>query len=223
MRLLVVEDDEKLAKILSVALSAVGDVDIAYSGEKALQYIEKSYYDLVILDLMLGKLSGLDVLREIRRVHLMPVIVLSALSDIDKKLDCFKLGADDYMTKPFAREELMARVEAALRRTNGSFSATDYKYKNMEVNYVNKMLKIDGNYVELNRKTYEILELLVRNKEIIMTKQQIFDRIWGYYSTTGTSVIEINIFRLRKILQEYGLDVNLKTIKATGYMWTEKA
>lgn len=222
MRLLVVEDDEKLAKILSVALSDIGDVDIALSGEAALQNVEKTYYDLIVLDLMLGKLSGMDVLREVRRMHLMPIIVLSALSDIDTKIDCFRLGADDYMTKPFAREELMARVEACLRRTGGNFSSTSYKFKNMKVNYVNKMVTVDGNYVPMNRKTYEILELLVRNKEIIMVKQQIFDRIWGYYSTTGPSVIEINVFRLRKILAEFGLDAHLKTIKSTGYMWTEK-
>lgn len=222
MRLLVVEDDEKLAKILSVTLSDIGDVDIALSGEAALQDVEKNYYDLIVLDLMLGKLSGMDVLREVRRMHLMPIIVLSALSDIDKKIDCFRLGADDYMTKPFAREELIARVEACLRRTGGNFSSTGYKFKNMKVNYVNKMVTVDGNYVPMNRKTYEILELLVRNKEIIMVKQQIFDRIWGYYSTTGPSVIEINVFRLRKILAEFGLDAHLKTIKSTGYMWTEK-
>lgn len=222
MRLLVVEDDEKLAKILSVALSDIGDVDIALSGEAALQDVEKTYYDLIVLDLMLGKLSGMDVLREVRRMHLMPIIVLSALSDIDKKIDCFRLGADDYMTKPFAREELIARVEACLRRTGGNFSSTSYKFKNMKVNYVNKMVTVDGNYVPMNRKTYEILELLVRNKEVIMVKQQIFDRIWGYYSTTGPSVIEINVFRLRKILAEFGLDAHLKTIKSTGYMWTEK-
>lgn len=223
MRLLVVEDDEKLAKILSIALSQIGDVDIAYSGEKALQNVEKTYYDLVLLDLMLGRLSGMDVLKEIRRMHIMPIIILSALSDVDKKIECFKLGADDYMTKPFSREELIVRIEAALRRSGGSYSAIDYKFENLEVNYVNKMLKIDGNYIEMNRKTYEILELLVRNKDIIMTKQQIFDRIWGYYSTTGTQVIEINIFRLRKVLQPFGFDKNLKTVKATGYMWTEKA
>ena len=222
MRLLVVEDDEKLAKILSVALSDIGDVDIALSGEAALQDVEKTYYDLIVLDLMLGKLSGMDVLREVRRMHLMPIIVLSALSDIDKKIDCFRLGADDYMTKPFVREELMARVEACLRRTGGNFSSTSYKFKNMEVNYVNKMVTVDGNYVPMHRKTYEILELLVRNKETIMVKQQIFDRIWGYYSTTGPSVIEINVFRLRKILADFGLDAHLKTIKSTGYMWTEK-
>ena len=133
MRLLVVEDDEKLAKILSTALSSIGDVDIALSGEKALQFVEKTYYDLVILDLMLGNLSGVEVLKEIRRMYLMPVIVLSALSDIDKKIDCFRLGADDYMTKPFAREELMARIEACLRRTGGNFSSTQYKYGKMEV------------------------------------------------------------------------------------------
>lgn len=222
MRLLVVEDDEKLSKILSVALGSVGDVDVALSGEEALQRVETACYDLVVLDLMLGKLSGMEVLREIRRTYLMPVIVLSALSDIDKKIECFRLGADDYMTKPFAREELMVRVEACLRRAGGNFSSTHYKFGDMEVNYVNKMLTVNGDYVAMNRKTYDILELLVRNKEIIMTKQQIFDRIWGYYSTTGTSVIEINIFRLRKILAGYGLDGHLRTIKSTGYMWTEK-
>ena len=222
MRLLVVEDAEKLAKVLSMALSDIGAVDIALSGEAALQDVAQTYYDLIVLDLMLGKLSGMDVLREVRRMHLMPIIVLSALSDIDKKIDCFRLGADDYMTKPFVREELMARVEACLRRTGGNFSSTSYKFKNMKVNYVNKMVTVDGNYVPMNRKTYEILELLVRNEEIIMVKQQIFDRIWGYYSTTGPSVIEINVFRLRKILAEFGLDAHLKTIKSTGYMWTEK-
>ncbi|HBP52366.1 MAG TPA: DNA-binding response regulator [Clostridiales bacterium] len=222
MRILVVEDDEKLSKILATSLSSLGEVDIALSGEKALQNVEKVYYDVVILDLMLGKLSGIDTLKEIRRMHIMPVIILSALSDVDKKIECFKLGADDYITKPFSREELIARIEVVLRRTGGTLSGTDYRYKNMEVNYANKMLKIDDNYVEMNRKTYEILELLVRNKEIIMAKQQIFDRIWGYYSTTGIQVIDINIFRLRKILQQYGFEQNLKTIKATGYMWTEK-
>ncbi len=222
MRLLGLEGDEKLAKILSGALSDLGDVDLALSGEAALQDVEKTYFGLIVLDLMLGKLSGMDVLRDVRRMHLMPIIVLSALSDIDKKIDCFRLGADDYMTKPFVREELMARVEACLRRTGGNFSSTSYKFKNMKVNYVNKMVTVDGNYVPMNRKTYEILELLVRNKEIIMVKQQIFDRIWGYYSTTGPSVIEINVFRLRKILAEFGLDAHLKTIKSTGYMWTEK-
>ena len=120
MRILVVEDDEKLSKILAVALSGLGDVDIALSGEKALQDVEKTYYDLIILDLMPGKLSGIEVLREIRRVHLMPIIILSALSDIDKKIDCFREGADDYITKPFAREELIVRCEAALRRVGGS-------------------------------------------------------------------------------------------------------
>ncbi len=222
MRLLVVEDDEKIAKILHVALSGIGDVDLAFSGEEALQKVDEFYYDLIVLDLMLSKISGIEVLSEVRKQHLMPIIILSALSDVDKKIECFNLGADDYMVKPFSREELMARIDAALRRTSGNFSTANYVFKNVEINFVNKMLFVDGNYVEMNRKTYEILELLVRNKEVIMTRQQIFDRIWGYYSTTSISVIEINIFRLRKILHEFGLDVHLKTIKSTGYMWTEK-
>lgn len=222
MRLLVVEDDEKLAKILSTSLSSIGEVEIALSGERALQLVDEKYFDLIVLDLMLGKTSGMDVLREIRRTHLMPIIILSALSDVERKIESFNLGADDYMTKPFSREELIARVEAALRRAGSAYSGTFYKFKNMEVNYSSKMLIINGEYQEMNRKTYEILELLVRNKDIIMTKQQIFDRIWGYYATTGMQIIEVNIFKLRNTLQSFGLDSHLKTIKATGYMWTER-
>ncbi len=222
MKILVVEDDEKLSKILSVALTPIGDVSSALSGEKAIDMVNIQFYDLIVLDLMLGKMSGIDVLKEIRRQYLMPIIILSALSDVDKKIECFKLGADDYMTKPFSREELLVRVESALRRTSGNFKGALYNFKNAEINFGNKMLTIDGKYVEMNRKTYEILEILVRNKEVVLTRQQIYDRVWGYFSDTVPTVIEVNIFKLRKILAEYGLDSSLKTLKGTGYMWTEK-
>ena len=228
-RLLVVDDNEELCRMLTDMLHREGFRQVYTAGTcaQALSFFETAggqaeMPDLVILDINLPDGDGFSLMQKIRMRSQIPVLFLSARDEDNDRLLGLGLGADDYMTKPFAREELMARVEACLRRTGGNFSSTHYKFRNMEVNYVNKMMTVDGNYVPMNRKTYEILELLVRNKEIIMTKQQIFDRIWGYYSTTGTSVIEINIFRLRKILSEYGLDVCLKTIKATGYMWTEK-
>lgn len=222
MKLLIVEDDINLSKMLRSMLISLGEVDVANSGEIALELMERTYYDALILDLMLTGISGVDVLKAVRKTHTMPVLILSAISDIDKKVECLNNGADDYIEKPFSRNELLARVQAALRRSNENFDANRYTFKNMIVNFNNKMLLIDGERIELNRKTYEILELLVRNKELIMTKQQIFDRIWGYYSDTVQTVIEINIFKLRKALADYGLQHHLKTIKSTGYIWTEK-
>lgn len=222
MKLLIVEDDINLSKMLRSMLISLGEVDVANSGEIGLELIDRTYYDVIVLDLMLTGISGVDVLKAVRKKHTMPVIILSAISDIDKKVECLNNGADDYIEKPFSRNELLARVQAALRRSNENFDANRYSFKNMVVNFNNKMLLINGDRIELNRKTYEILELLVRNKELIMTKQQIFDRIWGYYSDTVQTVIEINIFKLRKALADYDLQHHLKTIKSTGYIWTEK-
>lgn len=222
MRILVVEDDIKLAKMVRMALIEVGDVTLAGSGEEALRELNNQYYDLVILDLMLPGINGIEVLKEIRKKYVMSIIVLSAISEVDKKVLCLNNGADDYIEKPFSRDEFLARVQASLRRSNKGFEAFEYKFKNLVVNYNNKMVFINGDLIDINRKTYEILELVVRNKELIMTKQQVFDRIWGFNSDVVQTVVDVNIFRLRKILSQYGLQDHLVTIKSTGYMWTEK-
>lgn len=222
MRILIVDKDLQLAKIIENTLSAIGDVDIADNGQLAYEKIEEIYYDIVVCEVSFSNFNGADFVKSIRKDSLLPIIVLSHISDIDKKIEFFGLGVDDYMIKPFNVGELEARVFAILRRVNTNFNVFSYTFKNMEVNFSNKMLMINNSYVQLNRKTYEILELLVRNKDMIMTKQQIFDRIWGYYSNTVQTVVEINIFRLRKILSDFGLDKCLKTVKSTGYMWSEK-
>lgn len=222
MKILIVEDEHGLAKMLRATMSSIAETEIAESGEEALIKIQENYYDLIMLDLMLPGKSGVEVLAEVRKKYQMPIIVLSAISDTNQKVSCLNLGADDYIEKPYSRDELLARVQAALRRSNKNFDPCSYTFKNMSVNFTNKMLTIDDNRIDINRKTYEILELLVRNKELIMTKQQIFDRIWGYCSETVQTVIEINIFKLRKILSEFGLQQHLKTVKSTGYIWSEK-
>lgn len=221
MKILIIDGDKRIVNILAVALSEVAEVEIARNREAAKLMVDKSYYDLIVMDIILEDTYGLDLLRDLRAVRLIPIMILTAINELDIKVECLNIGADDYMTKPFVKEELIARTRAILRRSGSSFSAIRYEYENIEVNYVNKMFIIDGKYVEMNRKTYEILELLVRNKNLIMTKQIIFDRIWGYYSSTVQTVVEINIFKLRKTLGEYGLAKHLKTVKSTGYMWVE--
>ena len=222
MRLLVVEDDEKLAKILSTSLSVIGDVDIALSGEKALQEVEKTYYDLVIRDLMLGKLSGMDVLREIRRTYLMPIIVLSALSDIDKKIDCFRLGADDYMTKPFSFKEMVGRVNAQLRRYYefNTQEKSERVYGDMKISSTRHEVKVGGESVPLTLKEFNLLDFLTKNANQIFSKQKLIDVVWGYDDYIDENTVAVTVARLREKLARYGIE-NVVTVWGLGYKWQD--
>lgn len=221
MKILIVEDDKALARLVRSHLLSLGNVEICNSGEDALEYIDNNPVDIIILDLMLPGINGVTVLQRVRESSTMPILVLSAISDIDKKVLCLKNGADDYIEKPFSRDELIARVEANIRRSAASYVNNVYEYKDMKLMFTNKMMFYKGERIDVKRKTFEVLELLVRNKEYIVAKQQIFDKIWGYYSDTIQTVVETNVYRLREMLTSLGLAENVKTIKSLGYMWTE--
>ena len=125
------------------------------------------------------------------------------------------------MAKPFENDELLARVEAVLRRYNNNFN-TKYVYKNIELDYIGKILKINGEYVKLAGKMYDIIEYLIRNRNMIISKEQLFNRIWGYNSDTIVTVTEVYVSNLRKTLEKYDAKKYLKTIKNIGYMWSDK-
>lgn len=220
MKFLVIEDNVNLNKSIRDILNTLGASDCAFDGEEGLFLAETKSYDLIILDLMLPKISGMEVLSKLRKSSNCPLIILTALDSIEKKIEGLRLGADDYMSKPFERDELIARVEAVLRRYNNNFRSM-YTYKNMELDFVNKMFKVDGKYVKLSGKMYEIMEYLVRNRNIIIPKEQLFNRIWGFDSDTIITVTEVYISNLRKILEQVGVKKYLKTIKNIGYMWCE--
>ncbi len=220
MKFLVIEDNASLNKSIREILASLGSCDAAFDGEEGLYLAETKSFDLIILDLMLPKLSGLDLLTKLRKTSNCPLIILTALDSMEKRIEGLKLGADDYMSKPFERDELLARVEAVLRRYNNNFR-TLYTYKNIELDFVNKMFKVDGKYVKLSGKMYEIVEYLIRNRNIIIPKEQLFNRIWGFDSETIITVTEVYISNLRKILEQYGVKNYLKTIKNIGYMWCE--
>ena len=176
-------------------------------------------FNLIILDLMLPEMNGYEVLNKLRAYKIYtPVLILTARDDINDKVKGLKIGADDYLVKPFESEELLARIDAIIRRTNGNYTLNNLKFKNLEMNLNSRNVTINGEEIILQGKQFEILEYLINYKNKIITKEQIFDKIWGFNSETTTNVVEVYTSGLRRILKKYNYDKYLKTIRGVGYM-----
>lgn len=222
MKILVIEDDKHLNKAICEMLNSIAETSSIYDGEQAMYAAEQNIYDLIILDVMLPNVDGFTILKKIRQTSNVPVIMLTAKDSIQDKVNGLKLGADDYMTKPFYRNELIARVNALLRRYNNNFMDMKIVFKDMVFDLSQKTVSINGEKLEISGKSYDILEYLVRNKEMIITKEQLFNRIWGFESETIWSVVEVYVSNLRKLLKKYNYHAYLKTLRNVGYMWSEK-
>lgn len=222
MKILIVEDDKHLNTAICDMLGKIAQTEPIYDGEEAMFAVERNIYDLIILDVMLPHVDGFKVLEKIRSIGTCPVLMLTAKDGVANKIKGLKLGADDYMTKPFYRDELIARVEAILRRYNNTFNGFKLNFKDMEFDVTQKKVTINGEMIDIIGKSYDILEYLVRNKEIIIPKEQLFNRIWGFDSDTIWSVVEVYVSNLRKILKKYDYHIYLKTLRNVGYMWSEK-
>jgi two-component system response regulator CiaR len=171
---------------------------------------------------MLPEMSGYDVLLKLRENNVFtPVLILTAKDTISDKLKGFRYGADDYLVKPFETEELIARLEAIIRRTNGNYNSQVLEFKDMQINLQNRQVLINGKEVILQGKQFDILEYLITSKNTIVTKEQIFDKIWGFDSYTTTNVVEVYASGLRKTLKKYGYDKYIKTVRGVGYIVNE--
>lgn len=222
MRFLVIEDTASLNMAICDTLKSLGTAETALDGEEGLFKASEGSYDLIVLDLMLPKMNGMDVLKNMRKREIStPVLILTAKGQLEDKVEGLKEGADDYMVKPFARDELIARVESILRRYNRTLG-NGYQFKDLKIEFTSKTVTIGGENVIISGKLYDILEYMVRNKNIIISKEQLFDRIWGFESETIYTVTEVYVSNLRKILDKYDYKKYLKTIKTIGYMWSEK-
>ena len=224
MKILIVEDDKILAKTIEQCISPQYDTDIAYDGEEGLMYAKQGIYDLILLDLMLPIMNGYEVLRTLRnKKNYTPVLILTAKDGLDDKLRGFDDGADDYITKPFERKELLARIEAILRRSKGAYTEKNtIIFKDLVLVLNNREVKVNGEELALQGKQFDVLEYLLNSKNTIITKDQIFDKIWGFDSETSTNVIEVYASGLRKELKKIGYDKYLKTIRGVGYIWNDK-
>lgn len=222
MKILVVEDDKNLNRSIREMLKSFGEITGVYDGEEAIFMASQNIYDLIILDVMLPTIDGFSVLSEVRKTITCPILMLTALDSVNDKVRGLNLGADDYMTKPFYRDELIARVESLIRRYNNNFQGLSLAFKGLHIDCAHKIVSIDNQPIEVYGKHYDILEYLLRNKEIIIPKEQLFNRIWGFESDTVWSVVEVYISNVRKILKPFDYHKYLKTIRNVGYIWSEK-
>ncbi|WP_102273470.1 response regulator transcription factor [Cytobacillus massiliigabonensis] len=222
MKLLIIEDDKYLSETIRETIGDVFETEQAFDGEEGLFLAEQNIFDCIILDIMLPGMNGYEVLKQLRKNNIAtPVIMLTAKDGIDDKIQGFKVGADDYIVKPFHREELLLRLEAIIRRAGGKLEENTISFKELKLHLKNKTASIKEEMVNLNGKQFDLLEYLINNKNTIVTKEQIFDRIWGFESDTSTTVVEVYASKLRKNLKRFGYDQYIKTFRGLGYMLSE--
>ena len=217
-RVLVVEDDREIAQVLQRSLRLEGyDVRVAGDGEAALDDARGYLPDLVVLDLGLPKLDGVEVAKEMRKGGDVPILVLTARDATDAKVQGLDAGADDYLVKPFEREELLARLRALLRRRppRGSASLT---VGDLSLNPDTHEVTRGERSVELTQREFELLEYLMRNERLVISRQRLLDEVWGYDPFAMTNTIEVFVSNLRRKLEAGGEPRVLHTIRGAGYV-----
>lgn len=224
MKVLIIEDDKILSNTVKQCIEKKFNVEQAFDGEEGILYARQNIYDVIILDLMLPILDGYDVLVNLRKEKIYtPVLILTAKDGIQNKVRGFNLGADDYLVKPFDREELIARLESMVRRTNGTYANDTIEFKELKLNLQTRQATVNGIELNLQGKQFDVLEYLINYKNTIITKDQIFDKIWGFNSDTTTNVVEVYTSGLRKELKKVGYEEYLKTIRGVGYIWSDNS
>ncbi len=218
MKILIVDDEKQLVSALAAIMKKNGiDCDCAYDGEEAFEYARTGLYDVIVLDWMLPLLDGTEVLKLLRESNVsVPVIMLTAKSEIQDKIHGLDSGADDYLTKPFNSDELIARVRALSRR-KGDYVGKTITFKDLSLDCESHVLSRGGRSVVLGSKEFSILEMLLKYPGRVFSKETIIDKIWGYDSEAEYNNVEVYISFLRKKLTALGSEVVLKSIRNTGY------
>ena len=219
MRLLVVEDEKKLNELITKKLEKeYYGVDSCFDGEEAVRYVEAAEYDAIILDIMLPKLDGFEVIKRIReKKNKVPILLLTARDNIDDKVKGLDYGADDYLVKPFIFEELMARIRVLLRRNSGNADNV-ITIANLKVDLDAKLVFRDDVLIKLSGREYSILEYLIRNKGKILPRERIENHIWNYEYEGGTNVIDVYIRYLRKKIDDSYTPKLIHTVRGLGYV-----
>ncbi|MCY6485345.1 response regulator transcription factor [Clostridium aestuarii] len=202
-KVLVVEDEERMREIVSDYLRVSGfEVFEAGDGKMAMEIFEENQFDIVILDIMIPELDGWSVCKRIRKQSDIPIIMLTARSDEDDKLMGFELGADEYVTKPFSPKVLVARVKTLLKRIDGTIRSEEQavNIEGIEVNKKSHIVKVDNKVVELSPKEYQLLCYMMENKGVVLSRENILNKVWGYDYFADSRVVDTHIKKLRKKL-----------------------
>ena len=218
MRILIVEDEQRVARFVEKGLNENAYTTAwARRCSEANDLLSEGEYDLIILDLGLPDGDGLDLLREWRRCGFSePVLILSARDSLDDRVAGLNLGADDYLPKPFAFEELLARVRSQLRRTSGS-KMTVMEHRGIRMDLLARSVTVDGKAVELTNREYALLEILLQNRGRVLTRTQIGEKIWDAQFEMQTNLIDVYIRKLRKALGDEQAEPIIKTVRGVGY------
>lgn len=217
---LVIEDDETTAREIVAELSVHGmQAEWVANGREGLDRAMQRDYDLITLDRMLPGMDGIDVVAELRRAGRdTPVLMISALSDVDERVRGLRAGGDDYLTKPFAPDEMSARAEVLLRRRQPQAVVQRLRVADLELDLVSHVAYRGGQPLTLLPTEYRLLEFLMRNSGQVLTRTMIFETVWGFHFDPGTNVIDVHIARLRRKIDGTGQLALIHTVRGTGYM-----
>ena len=223
-RVLIVEDERRIARFLQMELEHEGmSTAIEDNGRRAYERIMQENYDLILLDVMLPDMDGFTICRKVRELSQVPIIMLTAKDDIDDKVQGLDIGADDYITKPFATPELLARMRVVLRRQESQRETREAQeeilsVKNLIMYPARHEVKVDAVPVELTKKEYDLLEYLLRNKRTVLTRDQILSNVWDYDYMGDTNVVDVYIRYLRQKLDDRFQEKYIHTMRGVGYV-----
>lgn len=215
-KILIIEDESSISDFVKGELEYEGyNICIKEDGREGLEEALKNEYDLIILDIMLPSMNGFEICRRIKRIKATPIIMLSAKSTVIDKVNGLKLGADDYISKPFAIEELLARIEVVFRRESNQ-NEFIFKFKDISIDTKSRVVKRKGEEINLTNKEYELLIILIENKDEVVTRDELLDKVWGY--DTETNVTDVYIRHLRSKLNNENKEEYIQTVRSIGYI-----
>jgi DNA-binding response OmpR family regulator len=219
MRVLIVEDERELAGIIGRVLEEERfDVDLAFDGARGLELALTGNYDVIVLDRLLPKLDGMEVCRRLREDGIdTPVLVLSALSELDRRVEGLDIGADDYLGKPFAFEELLACIRALARRRSQPILPMIIEFGGIRLDQRARTVELEGKRVELSQREFALLEFLMRNAGQVLTRDQILEHVWGYEAEPAGNAVDLYIHYLRRKLGTRTAPAPIETVRGSGY------
>ncbi|GAX07737.1 MAG TPA: DNA-binding response regulator [Lactobacillus sp.] len=223
-RILIIEDEKNLARFVELELKHEGyDTEVQFNGNTGLDAALAEDFDVILLDLMLPELNGIDVARRIREVKNTPIIMMTARDSVIDRVSGFDHGADDYIVKPFAIEELLARVRALLRRIHIESEQKDFKqttvtYKDLTIEKENRVVRRGDEVINLTKREYELLLTLMENVNVVLARDVLLNKVWGYESEVETNVVDVYVRYLRNKIDRPGEKSYIQTVRGTGYV-----
>lgn len=226
-RILIIEDEKNLARFVELELKHEGyETEVQNNGRKGLETALDSDWDAILLDLMLPELNGIEVCRRIRQVKNTPIIMMTARDSVIDRVSGLDHGADDYIVKPFAIEELLARLRALLRRIDiegeqNVTKQTTVTYRDLTIEKENRVVRRGDKVIELTKREYELLLALMENINVVLARDVLLNKVWGYETEVETNVVDVYIRYLRNKLDQDGKDSYIQTVRGLGYMLRE--